>query len=86
MAKGRKAEPGTHEAREYIQGDKFLTWLNQCQVSDDAKRRIKKAIYFGLGVKLEAPKEIIKEELNNEKGIDNSGDEYFALEDRQIVE
>ena len=51
MAKGRKALPGTHEARAFVINEEYQTWLNLCPISNDGKARISKAIKFGLGIK-----------------------------------
>lgn len=54
MARGRKALPGTHEARDYVVSDNFDKWIDALSkdgLSNDAKVRIKKAVLFGLGVK-----------------------------------
>ncbi|MHA1753191.1 MAG: hypothetical protein ACTSYZ_12580 [Candidatus Helarchaeota archaeon] len=51
MVKGRKALPGTHEAREKIKI--ICKAIQECNVSDDAKKRVIKAIKFGLGIKEE---------------------------------
>lgn len=52
MAKGRQAEPGTYEARDFLVDNEtnFNLWLKKCPVSLDAQKRIEKAIRFGLGV------------------------------------
>lgn len=51
MSKGRKAEVGTYEAREYVTSKEFETWINTPKISQEAKDRIKKAVLFGLGIK-----------------------------------
>lgn len=51
MSKGRKADAGTYEARDYVTSIEFEQWINTPKISQDAKDRIKKAVLFGLGVK-----------------------------------
>jgi phenylpyruvate tautomerase PptA (4-oxalocrotonate tautomerase family) len=100
MARGRKAEAGTFEARE-----KFKVICAGIQsidgVSNEAKKRIVKALKFGLGIKEEAKEEkqevvddekeiavtTIKEKKATRKVILNNvdGDEYFAPEDCKEV-
>lgn len=59
MAKGRQAELGTYEARDYTVTKEFNKWIEKSGVSKDAQARIKKAIYFGLGIK--SPEEYAKQ-------------------------
>ena len=49
MARGRKAEAGTHEARMKI--DLICTAISSCELSQDASNRAIKAVKFGLGIK-----------------------------------
>lgn len=51
MAKGRKALPGTYEARDFVVSDQYNVWLDSCPIKADGKARIDKAIHFGLGIK-----------------------------------
>lgn len=51
MSKGRKAEAGTYEAREFAVTDKIDKMLKTSGMSADGQARTKKAILFGLGVK-----------------------------------
>lgn len=49
MPKGRKALPGTHEARENI--EVIIKGIQAVELSQDAKDRAIKAVKFGLGIK-----------------------------------
>lgn len=51
MAKGRKAEPGTYEVREFVKTDAFTAMIDSVELSAEGKARLKKAILFGVGVK-----------------------------------
>ena len=51
MSKGRKALPGTYEARDYVTSNEFVGWINTLPLSGDGKARVSKAVLFGLGVK-----------------------------------
>jgi len=51
MGKGRKAEAGTYEAREFVKAGNIEKLLEPCVISQEAKARILKAVKFGLGVK-----------------------------------
>lgn len=57
MAKGRKAEAGTLEAREFVNNGRFLEVLTdgtkskEYRLSDEARARILKAVKFSLGIK-----------------------------------
>lgn len=89
MARGRKADKGTYEAREKI--NLICDTIDTIKLlSDDAKIRVIKAVKFGLGIKeeekivVQEEKEIvtpIKEKKTTKKeNPDNSGDEYFSPE------
>ena len=49
MGKGRKALPGTYEARDNI--DIIVKGIESTNLSQDAKNRAIKAVKFGLGIK-----------------------------------
>ena len=49
MNKGRKASPGTLEARTKI--DVICKAISSCELSEDARKRAIKAVKFGLGIK-----------------------------------
>lgn len=51
MAKGRKALPGTYEARDFVRSTAFQDWIDSLALHPEAKARISKAIKFGLGIK-----------------------------------
>ena len=51
MTKGRKALPGTYEARDFVNSIAFKDWIDCLRLQPDAKTRIIKAIKFGLGIK-----------------------------------
>jgi len=51
MAKGRKAEAGTLEAREYVNSGAFEKLLDTTQISPEGKARLLKAVKFSLGIK-----------------------------------
>lgn len=94
MARGRKADAGTHEAREKIIIIANII-MNCPDLSSDAKNRVVKALYFGLGIQkkeidlpcaenVEKKSEeiIVKKSKNKKENLsDVSGDEYFKPED-----
>lgn len=49
--RGRKADAGTYEAREYIKSGKMAEVVEKLEIGADAKVRIMKAVKFGLGIK-----------------------------------
>ena len=52
--RGRKALAGTYEARDYVNEghlNEALTDINAQELSNEARKRIIKAIKFGLGIK-----------------------------------
>lgn len=51
MARGRKAMPGTVEAKAYVNTPEFVEVVASMKVSKEAQDRILKAIKFALGVK-----------------------------------
>ena len=59
MGKGRKALIGTYEARDFVVSKKFAHWISQASISPEARERLQRAIYFGLGIK--SPEEYAKE-------------------------
>ena len=83
MPKGRKAEAGTHEAREKI--DIIVNAIQkEVSLSAEAKARAIKAVKFGLGIKEEKDNEqenipVIKEK-KEKKNVDET-DEYFSPEE-----
>jgi len=76
MARGRKADKGTYEARGFVQSKKFEIWLNDSGQKQEVKDRIQKAIFFGLGIK--------KEEKTIDK-INNVFQKVIAQEEKEIV-
>jgi hypothetical protein len=92
MARGRKADKGTYEARGKIISISNLI-MNCPDLSIDAKNRVIKALYFGLGIQkkeVDLPyieeKEIVvpikEKEASKKEKLDNSdGDEYFKPAD-----
>jgi DNA-directed RNA polymerase beta' subunit len=101
MARGRKADKGTYEARGKI--ILICDTIRSCSdLSDDAKNRVIKALYFGLGIQKKdvdlpyAEEKVITQEetavpIKEKKAskkitLDNTeGDEYFAPEDCKEV-
>lgn len=76
MGKGRKALPGTHEARESI--DLLRSAIDETTISREAKERAKKALKFGLGIKEEITEEKATVQKKKVKTTtENQEDEYF---------
>jgi len=98
MARGRKAESGTIEAREYINSGRLDGFISRIEdLSSEAKTRIIKAYKFGLGIKeVQADQGIVTESIpvikENKKAIKEAkksleiGDVYFPKEDCKEVE
>ena len=90
MPKGRKAGVGTHEARILIINGQVQQAIENINCSNEAKKRLLKAVKFGLGIKdtqdkIEKPEKRIdnlktKQQNPTSKIIDNGGDEYFTPE------
>lgn len=49
--RGRKPGVGTISARLFVESDKFDAWIDSIDADMEAKSRIKKTIYSGLGIK-----------------------------------
>jgi hypothetical protein len=81
MKKGRKAEPGTHEARDYINNGSMLAAINLLPgLSTEAKARSFKAVCFGLGVPL--PTQLAAEIDAKIASIQGGEDEEYFAPDR----
>lgn len=93
MGRGRKAEPGTYEAREKIAYIEEA--ILSCSISQDARIRAVKAVRFGLGIKEQAEEtkdqeentstEKVKEKKTTKEIEQDEGDVYFKPEDCQEV-
>ena len=90
MARGRKADKGTYEAREQI--ILICSKISMIkELSEDAQIRVIKALKFGLGIKEEEKSVVqekketvthIKEKAEKRENIScATGDEYFKPED-----
>jgi hypothetical protein len=54
MSKGRKAEAGTYEAREFVNKGLLDKLFADVKISNEAVARIIKATKFGLGIKIQS--------------------------------
>ena len=75
MARGRKADKGTYEAREKIILICYKISMIK-ELSNDAQERVIKALKFGLG---------IKEEEKTIDKINNSVQKVMTQEEKEIV-
>jgi hypothetical protein len=73
MARGRKADKGTYEAREFVNSGKFDLLLGG-DMSEDCQQRLIKAVKFGLGIKEEEIVDVIQ--LSNDNAYEEQIEQF----------